>query len=454
MRWPSSRISPPATRPGGSSRPMMAAPVSDLPAPDSPTTPRISPGAISKEMSSSARSVPRRVRELDDAGCGLRAGTIAARVQRSRGLSASRSQSPSRFTLSAISTSIDAGEHGDPPFAREQEVVADADQRAQRGRGRRHAHAQEGQRGLGDDRRRHLDGRQHQHRAHARSAARGARMMRSGETPVTRAACTYSLLRSTSVEPRTVRAYCTQPVSEIARISTPKATVVCASGNSARPTPAISKRDQDRRERQHHVAQPHEEGVEPAADEAGQQAQRDADQHRQQHRGQADDQRDARAVHQRREDVAPLVVGAEQVLARCPPAPRPAAGARRRARAWPGRRGCAATPSRRTPRRRCRRTAIAAAAIATGERAKAVADIAVEPAGEGLVIIGEAAKAGPHRAGPRACVRRWTASALMLIHLKNMKLSASCVERRPSCSRPRPATAGAAAGGRCRPRGS
>ena len=27
---------------------MMAAPVSDLPAPDSPTTPRISPGAMSK----------------------------------------------------------------------------------------------------------------------------------------------------------------------------------------------------------------------------------------------------------------------------------------------------------------------------------------------------------------------------------------------------------------------
>ncbi len=48
MRRPSSRISPPAMRPGGSSRPMMAAPVSDLPAPDSPTTPRISPGAMSK----------------------------------------------------------------------------------------------------------------------------------------------------------------------------------------------------------------------------------------------------------------------------------------------------------------------------------------------------------------------------------------------------------------------
>ena len=35
---------PPAMRPGGSSRPMIALPVSDLPAPDSPTTPKISPG--------------------------------------------------------------------------------------------------------------------------------------------------------------------------------------------------------------------------------------------------------------------------------------------------------------------------------------------------------------------------------------------------------------------------
>ena len=36
MRWPSSRISPAAMRPGGSSSPMIAVPVIDLPAPDSP----------------------------------------------------------------------------------------------------------------------------------------------------------------------------------------------------------------------------------------------------------------------------------------------------------------------------------------------------------------------------------------------------------------------------------
>ena len=37
-----------------------------------------------------------------------------------------------------------------------------------------------------------------------------------------------------------MRAYCTQPVSEMATISTPKASVSCASGNSARPTPSTS----------------------------------------------------------------------------------------------------------------------------------------------------------------------------------------------------------------------
>ena len=48
-------------RPGGSSSPMIAVPVSDLPAPDSPTTPSTSPGAMSKLTSSMATSVPRRV---------------------------------------------------------------------------------------------------------------------------------------------------------------------------------------------------------------------------------------------------------------------------------------------------------------------------------------------------------------------------------------------------------
>ncbi len=333
-------------RPGGSSRPMMAAPVSDLPAPDSPTTPRISPGAMSKEMSSSARSVPRRVGELDDQVLDFEQAHRSAPGQRSRGFSASRSQSPSRFTDSAISDQHDAGEDGDPPLAREQVVVADADQRAQRGRRRRHADAQEGQRRLGDDGggrrgwwpapapgpvtlgstwRAHDAQRRHAGHArglhvflvalHQRGAAHRARVLHpAGERDAT---------RSARRRPR----------------------VSCAFGNSARPTPAISSATRIAGKRQHHVAQAHQEGVDPAAREARQQAQRDADHHRQHHRRHAHHQRDARAVHQRREDVAALVVGAQQVLACCRPASRPAAAARRPAPAWSGRTGCAAPPS-------------------------------------------------------------------------------------------------------------
>ena len=40
---------------------MIAVPVMDLPAPDSPTTPSTSPGAMSRLTSSMATSVPRRV---------------------------------------------------------------------------------------------------------------------------------------------------------------------------------------------------------------------------------------------------------------------------------------------------------------------------------------------------------------------------------------------------------
>ena len=48
-------------RPGGSIRPITASPVTDFPAPDSPTTPSTSPLAMSNEIPSIARSVERRV---------------------------------------------------------------------------------------------------------------------------------------------------------------------------------------------------------------------------------------------------------------------------------------------------------------------------------------------------------------------------------------------------------
>src|SRR6266851_3455962 len=70
MRLPSNRMRPPAMWPGGSSRPMMAAPVSDLPAPDSPTTPSTSPSPMAKEMPSTAIDAQARidgvVKKIDD----------------------------------------------------------------------------------------------------------------------------------------------------------------------------------------------------------------------------------------------------------------------------------------------------------------------------------------------------------------------------------------------------
>jgi hypothetical protein len=56
------RISPPATRPGGSAiRPMIERLVTDLPEPDSPTTASVSPASSVKETSSTAFTTPASV---------------------------------------------------------------------------------------------------------------------------------------------------------------------------------------------------------------------------------------------------------------------------------------------------------------------------------------------------------------------------------------------------------
>src|SRR5258708_29729638 len=96
MRRPSSRISPEAMRPGGSSRPMMALPVSDLPAPDSPTTPSTSPGAMSNDTSSTASKVPRRVGNSTRRFLTSRSGGLLEVVMVSYGPRASRRLVPLR----------------------------------------------------------------------------------------------------------------------------------------------------------------------------------------------------------------------------------------------------------------------------------------------------------------------------------------------------------------------
>src|SRR5258708_542223 len=142
MRRPASRIWPPAIRPGGSSRPMMALPVSDLPAPDSPTTPSTSPGAISKETSSTASKVPRRVgnstrRPRTSSSGGLFDVLISLPLGSSQ-LGIERVAQP---VAQQIDREHECREHdswkdGDPPVAGLQNLVAEPDQRAERRLGR------------------------------------------------------------------------------------------------------------------------------------------------------------------------------------------------------------------------------------------------------------------------------------------------------------------------------
>jgi hypothetical protein len=91
MRRPSSSTWPEAMRPGGSSRPMMDAPVSDFAGRD------LEGDVVEGAQRAAARG------KFDDEVLDLE------QAHRSLGLRASRSQSPSRFTDSAIRISMTPG---------------------------------------------------------------------------------------------------------------------------------------------------------------------------------------------------------------------------------------------------------------------------------------------------------------------------------------------------------
>ncbi len=129
MRRPFSLISPAAIRPGGSSRPMIAAPVIDLPAPDSPTTPSTSPGAIENDTSSIAVRMPRRVGNSTRSLLTSRSGDLLTSAQlRVEGIPKPVAEQVHRH---AQKDQCRAGKDHQPPLARVQEVVAVVDHRAQ-----------------------------------------------------------------------------------------------------------------------------------------------------------------------------------------------------------------------------------------------------------------------------------------------------------------------------------
>ena len=161
----------------------------------------------------------------------------------------------------------------------------------------------------------------------------------------------------------------------------------CAFGSTARGDAVDQQRDQDRRERQLHVGDAHDEGVDAAADDSRRAARaptpstidsstaRDADQ-----------QRDARAEDDRRQDVAALVVGAERE-GRVAAVGSHAGGVQRvqQVERWqvervvrrdPGRERGAADADERTPRRRRSRTANAGSC---SQRSLSAAERAARP---------------------------------------------------------------------------
>src|SRR3954452_16278123 len=164
IRVPDSRISPPLMRPGGSIRPITASPVTDLPAPDSPTTPSTSPLAMSKETPSIARSTPCR-----PANSTLRLRTVSTgMVMQSDARKWRRRSSEFRIERVAqpVAEQVDrydqrrqgqAWEGDHPPFAGKQIIVADPDQGAERGHGVGHAGTEKRQRRFRDDRQRKVD---------------------------------------------------------------------------------------------------------------------------------------------------------------------------------------------------------------------------------------------------------------------------------------------------------
>src|ERR1700720_726913 len=154
-------------QPGGSIRPMTARPVTDFPAPDSPTTPRTSPLAMSKEIPSMARS---RLRRGTNSTRRLRTERTASVMRLVRKLRRFSSEFWIERVAQPVAKQVDrkdqarqrkAREGDDPPLPGKQIVIADPDQGAERGHGVGHAGSEKRQRRLGDDGEREVDGRDH-----------------------------------------------------------------------------------------------------------------------------------------------------------------------------------------------------------------------------------------------------------------------------------------------------
>ena len=233
--------------------------------------------------------------------------------QRSLGFSASRSQSPSRLIASTMTISAMPGNrviHHSPEYRNSLPTRISVPSEGCVGR---HADAEEGQRGLDDDRDADVDGRDHEHRpGHVGQHV----VQQDGQgTAADDARGLHVLLVALDQRRAAHGAGVVHPLRQADREDEDgdRDGVVGPGGQRDARHAVDEKRDQDGGEGELHVGDAHQDRVEPPAEVAGEQPEEHAEHHREQHRGEADRERDAGPVQDRRQHVPALVVGAERV---------------------------------------------------------------------------------------------------------------------------------------------
>ena len=248
----------------------------------------------------------------DRFGHAVRYTSSCGASHRSFGLSASRSQSPSRLMERISAASANPGKGNDPPLAGKQIIVADPDQGAERGHGVGHAGAQKRQGRLGDDRQREIDGRDHQDRPHRVRQHVPQHDHGGGKADQLRRRHVILVLLHHDRAAHRARILHPETQADRKHQHRQRAHGVQAVAEHRFGDAVDEQRDQDGGEGQLHVGDAHDQAVDGAAEIAGDQAEDDAERAGEQYAENADDKRNAQAVEDGRKYVAALLVGAEQ----------------------------------------------------------------------------------------------------------------------------------------------
>ncbi|AEK63822.1 hypothetical protein CFU_3999 [Collimonas fungivorans Ter331] len=197
----------------------------------------------------------------------------------------------------------DAGKHADPVFAGQQVLKAIGDQQTKRGFGDRQSEAEERQGRFQGNRRRHLQGGHHDQR---RQAVRQQMAEHDAQRRQAERGGSFNVFLLAFHQRRTARG--ARVIGPLHRHQSNDDLVDAAPGQGQQ-----DQGDQDGRERQLDIRDSHDEGFDAAACVAGKQPQRQAQRQRDDSADDADHHRNAYTVQYRRQHVAALVVGAEQV---------------------------------------------------------------------------------------------------------------------------------------------